>query len=356
METTETSQFLDSYRKADDDVLNRPHSVKEARIGTEQLPVITLYSDGSARTAEDSPDGRSFAGWGYYAKCVHFDGSFDEIQRNGNLFNGSVKEGELRAVLEGLILASRTKSHIHVVSDSAYVVKGLRDIEMKSRQLGVLRKKNPRDYTVNDWYEVRHLKLWDQIGKIIKFNKNIASFETRWVRSHSLDAIAEHELPDPADVKSPRDRQIIEDCIGNYVADQQAGAGVEKASTGCLQHLHANQDLEESSPKDFKHSVQTSQKNFDQSYPSRLEAIHFLAGKPNDYIKPETLEKIFGKGITRMIDDYRRDPDGFCRSHSYGSRVIYPFGGSTKSDKGSLIQKLKERHKPEHGLAKLGRD
>lgn len=356
METTKTSQFLDSYRKADDDVLNRPHTVKAQKPGTDQLPVITLYSDGSARTSDDSPDGRSFAGWGYYAKCVQFDGSFEEIQRHGNLFNGSSKEGELRAVLEGLTLASRTKSHIHVVSDSAYVVKGLRDIEMKSRQLGVLRKKSPRDYTVNDWYEVRHLKLWDQIGKIIRFNKNIASLEARWVRSHSLDRLSESKLPNPSDVTDHRERQIIEDCIGNYFADQQAVIGVEKASTGCLQYLHDNRHMEAKSPRDFSHSLQTCQKNFDQSYPSRLEAIHFLAGKPDDFIKPETLERILGKGITRMIDDYRRDPDGFCKSNSYGSRVIYPFGASEKSGKGSLIKKLKERHKPEHHLAQMGRD
>lgn len=301
-ESNEKPTVIDDYKKAKNEELNKPHIIKEYRGKTDRYATCKVYTDGSAKGSGQSRDERSFAGWGVYFKNILQGGRVIDGTKYGNLYNSDPLEAELRAALEALKF-NDYPSHFELVTDCADVVEGIINIHEKVADYHKLNSNKLSSETSNtDQKNFRYLRIWKQINDEIYSNPNIVSLQVRWVRSHSLDKYGTN-LPDLNDFSDPKERLIVEDCLGNEKADKCANRGAIKSVKSSL-YFFINVPQ---SDAERSRSLITSRKNFMNSRFARDEAVRFLSEQPKDFLPKDVIESIFDTQVIDSINHARSE-------------------------------------------------
>lgn len=288
------NELIESYQHAVDDELNKTHIVKSYH--ENHYPQAHLYTDGSAKKGRRADhgldyDGRGFGGWGYYMRSDD-----KEFNVYGNIFNTDAFESEIRAVLEA-VKRLRMPLNLHLKTDSAYVVRGLADIEGKMQEKRDIESISPSDRKAYQWRELRNLKYWEQLYEEIKNSDKILSMDVKWVRSHNFESRS--DIPNINEAKSDEEREFLLDCIGNFNADIQANEGAKKQIKAALFNLKLEKDENR-----VNQSIAICAKNFSCSNFSRSEAVRLLSGEGDDFLPRDVISSILGKeGLDRIIEN-----------------------------------------------------
>ncbi len=302
------TSILNNYRPAKDDALNKMHIIKEFSGKTDRSGKLTIYTDGSAYGADVTSDGRSFGGYGFACKSINNFGHSKEFSRYGQIDNTSATEAELYSVLSALKYNNKP-SHIEIVSDSAYVITGLKDIWDHVHDFHTRSKNAMESASKSERAEFRNLKIWKAISDCIYQDSNITSLSARWIRSHTLSDEEAKEI-NPYDFNKI-ERRYVEDILGNHKADKVSTLGVIKAIQANLLYLN-NPDLSLSNkliPKNI------FIKNINASVFSKDEAVRFISTKPAGFFNEDLLKEILPNIVLERVDEARRKIEGGL-SHS----------------------------------------
>jgi ribonuclease HI len=267
------------------------HEIKTAPEGADisHIGSAQLFTDGSVKGP-----GRSFGGWGTYLLSETKSGDTKEFRRYGNLFNSDSFEAELKAVHMG-IGNIKKPLHLEIITDSSMVIDGMVNYHEKKKPELERIENLPSDERLGaEWNALRHLNLLKSIMTDVNKNPNIASLTLSWVRSHTLDD--ECYLPNPKHSQDPHERRVMERCVGNFMADQQANLGAIKAVRSALWFLS-----NETNPAKLARSITTCRKNFNNSAFARNIAIDYLRSPSNNLdVDPEILQSVLSKETYEM--------------------------------------------------------
>lgn len=131
----------------------------------EMLRVIDLYTDGAC-SGNPGPGGWAFILRDRLTKKEK-EGSGGESETTNN-------QMEMTAVIEGLRTLTR-RCHVHLHSDSAYVLNGLQSWIAGWKKNGWRRKSG------NKWEPVKNVELWQELDEAV--SKHVMSYHH--VRGHS---------------------------------------------------------------------------------------------------------------------------------------------------------------------------
>jgi Ribonuclease HI len=293
MDKSNIEAFLERYEDAKDIALRKIHIIKKSNEYIDTASDLYIYTDGSSKGSVQSTDYKSFSGWGVYTREQFSNGKTTESVCSGNLFNSNINQAELKAVHSALNNL-RTQARLHFVCDSAYVIRGLRDIHLKLEQKKIIEQTPVEERKKWQWKELRMLNMWHEIHDLITSSK-VLSLDVHWMRSHTVDK--EEDLPLLSEARNPRERQLVEDCIGNFYADQQANLGARKAVRGALWFLK-NEPNEEK----VLRSIPTCSKNFSNSHFSREEAVNYLGKQEPDFLPRHILLAILDSFTLERLD------------------------------------------------------
>lgn len=291
-------EFLELYKETDDPKLNQVHLIKSRRIEDEGWPTASIYTDGSSKGSNQSHDQRSFSGWGMYMLSETSGGNAREFNLFGNMFNSDILEAELKAVVESL-KNIRMPLHVRLVTDSAYVVKGISSLEQRAEEKRDIEAIPEVERESWQWKDYRRLCLWEELGNIINNSPKLLSLEVSWIRAHTLDNAK--SFPDPESGRTEAEKQLIKDCLGNYKADLQANLGAEKQIRSAIWMLHTMLKDEKNYSK-VARGIATCRKNFSNSSFSRNEAIKFLGSQGPDFLPREVMLSILDDKTVVLID------------------------------------------------------
>jgi ribonuclease HI len=150
-----TSPSLKKVRKKAEPKVSGPASDEPV------LPQLELYADGAC-TGNPGP-----GGWGYILRDPQSGREKEESGADPQTTNNRM---ELTAVIEGL-RALRKPSRVRVVSDSQYVVNGLKEW---------LDGWKARGWRKADKSPVLNRELWEELDGL----RNVHQLEPEWIRGH----------------------------------------------------------------------------------------------------------------------------------------------------------------------------
>lgn len=275
------SHALDhQYEHTNDPMLRHPHVVRPGQPG--KAVQAYLYTDGASKGYHNSPDKRSFSGWGY---VLHSTSLAKEYTSSafGGMTNASSVEAEFFSALKGLS-AVRFPADLRLITDCAELIGCFADIDGALSRHRAIRSKPPSERLPRERYESKYLNIFSKIARELNQRANIRSMSVEWVRAHTLDDFA--VMPNPDDLQGSEDRRRLRLCLGNHAADAQAQRGVHQAIRSALWFL-AHPGNHESPTQ----HLLTCRKNFAQSWFARDAAVKFLSSRPG-YLTRDILEAV----------------------------------------------------------------
>jgi len=277
------------YVPAEDPSLCKRHIVR-ASDGEPGVKTY-LYTDGSSKGYHNSPDKRSFSGWGYVINSIS-NARENRQSAYGGMMNASSVEAEFFSVLKG-ISGIRFPADVHLITDCADVIKCMEDVEATMRRFHEIRSISPSSRSPSERYEMKYLTIFQKIHRELEERQNIRSLSVEWVRAHTLDDFA--VLPDPDDVENLDERRLLRRCIGNSAADQEAQKGATQSVKTAVYFLAYPQ--KHNNP--VRHLL-LCRKNFGQSWFARETAVKFLKQRPGLLTIP-LMEAVFPKKECEQI-------------------------------------------------------
>ncbi|WP_415912716.1 hypothetical protein [Neptuniibacter sp. QD37_11] len=245
----------------------------------QNIPALEVYTDGSSYLSE--ADGKGFSGWGYV--MMREQQNTPKAQRYDAHGNHNAAQVEVKATLEALIKvdsmikvnelkgllqekkilkmsdpeakAPSLDEQIHALSsalverkeisslkdvyrkkglpvgveiklhtDCADVIVRLANLQQYLSQFCELEGSSLRDYDRNTRKEMRQIKLWKEIGSVVKGLEGKISLNVIKVKAHQVDALCESASYDDLIAAGASRAQI-----GNLWADSLAKQGAEKS-------------------------------------------------------------------------------------------------------------------------------
>lgn len=300
---------LDRYAVPDDELLNQEHYIKPFSEGSEgRKPVSMLIgTDGAAKGAGQTPDRKSFAGWGFYALMTYSSGRSSVATfsgyRNGEsfMFNDNALTAELVAIREALKFV-KNPTNLKIVTDCRHAIQMVKDHSLAEAQLAELKSKPSEQVTRRDRDDIKNLTIMTQISSLIRSRK-VLGLSIQWVGSHVIDDLMPDEIPRIEDGETLEEQRLLAHILVNNAADGLANEGVRSAINASLRGLrHLTPGTSE-----WQNKTKVASKNFYYSTKTTRYAEDFLAGQQPGFMPKETIEAVLGSKSVQNIDRLRKE-------------------------------------------------
>jgi len=282
----------------------------KALVPSKRTPVKMICgTDGSAKGADQSPDKKSFSGWGFAASMQYESGRTGRATRYGHMLNATPLEAELVAINEVLKFIDKP-TEIEFVVDSASAISWLTSgYDIQGKMDAYLATPAP-DKRPRDREEFRVMKIVADIQENLK-NPMIRGASISWVRAHGLDELSPTQMPNPKETDNPQDERLVRNMLMNHMADLLANEGARKAvRTG----VYGLAQTGEGTP-DRQRVVKSLRKNLFYSYFARFEAIDFLSKQSPDFLDDEAIMALFSDEDISAIEEKRYLDDQRLNDH-----------------------------------------
>ena len=305
--TRNAQLVLDRYQVPDDPILQEEHAIKpfvEKFKG--KTPVSMLIgTDGAAKGAAQTPDGKSFAGWGFYGLMTYASGRSSVATysgfRNGEsfMFNESPLMAELVAIREAVKFVGYP-TNLKIVTDCKAAIKLLNNHDQAAERMERLKADNPGRMSKGLREELRYLEIISEISDKLN-NGKVLGFSMQWVGSHVMDDLSPEELPRIQDGATIEDQKILAHLLVNCAADALANEGVRSATRASFRGLR----FLEPGTSEWGNKTRIASKNFYYSAKTTRDAVDYLAGQPPGYVPDKTIAAVLGDKALEDIQRFR---------------------------------------------------
>lgn len=299
MDRESTLRVLESYRPAQDPMLQVDHEIK-GQVSSKRKPVrMVVATDGSAKGAKQTPDGKSFCGWGFSAILEYESGRSGKASKYGRLLNSTPTIAELTAIEEVLKFIDRPTT-VEFVVDSANAIAWLNRINDVESLMKEHIARPGHELTRDDKEKFAEMVVVERIKKGLE-SPLIKGASISWVRAHSLDGLPPTEFPNPRETDTQEERRLVTHLLMNHMADLLANEGARKAVREGVYGLSKTQP----ESNDRRRVLVTLRKNLFYSYNVRHEAIDFLSKQDPGFLDQDALDALFGEEDQAAIREKR---------------------------------------------------
>jgi ribonuclease HI len=287
MDREETRKVINDYNQAKDPMLQSEHSIKNV-LESKRKPVSLLVAtDGCAKGAKQTPDEKSFCGWGFSGVLEYASGRTGKIQKYGHLLNATPNVAELTAIEQALLFIDRP-TIVDLVVDSSDAIYWLTSKDNIQSEIENHRAKPSHEVSREDKLKFLEMLVVERIQRALE-NPLIKGARISWVRAHSLEKVAPTEYPNPKEADSPSEKLLVTKILLNHMADLLANDGARKAIRKSLY------GVTKTAPDsvDRRKVLVTVRKNLFYSYNVRNEAIDFVAKQNPGFLDQDALNALF---------------------------------------------------------------